>query len=418
MIRKTLLPIVLLLAVSVLFAEPPLANASTLHTFDSQSILLVTYTLTITIDGQGYVTPNATGPYNPNDVVQLSVTLAPGWSFLGWSGDLNGSSNPAFVVMNANKAVTAHFVQTNTLSVTVATNKSTYGVSDTVNVNGSLSWVPNNIPVTDGLVSVEVRDPLGSLFDLRTRPTGSISVQNWLVNFTRFYPSDQNQVPKYNFVKGEDIWIFAEWKNFDPINAHNVTEVSVFSDPTTAPVGVGVTSGNLGPNMVSSSFFRATPIIDSGKLGTFVIYGNLLSAFPKDGGYPYCPEWSVTLTITATPAVSPAQAAGPDLLLTGTGTYNFSFRFPSGNTRHGHYTVSASSYYGMFATSHTTFYLPLIGDINHDGSVNIFDAILLSRAYNSRPGDQNWNPNADINGDNVVNIFDAALLAAHFNESG
>ncbi len=418
MIRKILLPMVLLIVVSILFAEPPLANASTLNTVDSQKILLVTYTLTITIAGKGYVTPNATGPYNANDVVQLLVTLVPGWSFLGWSGDLNGSSNPAFVVMNGNKAVTAHFVQTNTLSVTVATDKATYGVSDTVNVTGSLSWVPNNVPVTDGLVAVEVRDPGGSLFDLRTRPTGLISGQNWVVNFTRFYSCDPNQVPKYSFAKGEDVWIFAEWENFDPINAHNVTEVSVFNDSTSAPLGFGFTSGTLGSNMVSSTFFKAMSITDSGIIGTFVIYGNLLSGFPRDGGYPYCPERSVTLTITASPVVSPAQATDSVLLLAGDGTYNFSFRFPSGNIRHGHYTVSACSYYNMLATSNTTFYLPLIGDVNHDGSVDIYDAILLARAYNTKPGDQYWNPSADINGDSAVDIYDAVLLALHFNESG
>jgi hypothetical protein len=417
MIRKILLPMVLLIVVSVLFAEPPLANASTVNVVDPQRVLLVTYTLTITIDGQGYVTPNATGPYNANDVVQLSVSLVPGWSFLGWSGDLNGSSNPAFVVMDRNKAVTAHFVQTNTLSVTVTTDKAKYRDSDTVNVTGSLSWVPNNIPVTDGLVAVEVRNPAGSLFNLRTQPTGPISGQNWVVNFTRFYPCDQNQVPKYSFAIGQDVWIFAEWKNFDPINAYNVTEVSVFNDPTSAPVGVGFTSGNLGSNMVSSSFFRATSITDSGKLGTFVVYGSLLSGFPKNGGYPYCPEWSFTLTITAAPIVSPAQAAGSVLSLTAAGTYNFSFRFPSGNVHYGNYTVSACSYYGMLATGHTTFYLPLIGDINHDGVVDIYDAILLSKAYNSKPGDQNWNPDADLNGDNAVDIYDAILLSTHWNIS-
>ena len=411
MIRKTLLPIVLLVVVSVLLARPSMANTSTVHNVDSQNMLLVTYTLNITIVGQGYVTPNATGPYNANDVVQLSVALVSGWSFLGWSGDLNGSSNPAFVVMNRNKAVTATFVQTNTLSVTVATDKPKYRDSDIVNVSGTLSWVPNNIPVTNGLVGVEVRDPAGSLFDLRTRPTGPISGQNWFVNFTRFYPCDQNQVPKYSFAVGEDVWIFAEWENFDPFNAHDVTEVSVFNDPTSAPVGVGFTSGNVGPNMISSSLSRATSITDTGKLGTFVVYGSLLSGFPKDGGYPYCPEWSFNLTITTQTAVPPQFLAAP-------GTYNLSFSFPSGNVHHGNYTVSACSYVGMLATSHTTFYVPLIGDVNHDGVVDIYDAILLAKAYNSKLGDQSWNPSADLNGDNAVDIYDAILLSTHWNQSG
>ena len=60
--------------------------------------------------------------------------------------------------------------------------------------------------------------------------------------------------------------------------------------------------------------------------------------------------------------------------------------------------------------------IQLLGDINKDWVVDIFDAILLAGAYNSKPGDPNWKPNADINGDNAVDIYDAILLANHFNQ--
>jgi len=57
-----------------------------------------------------------------------------------------------------------------------------------------------------------------------------------------------------------------------------------------------------------------------------------------------------------------------------------------------------------------------LGDINKDWVVDIFDAIILAGAYNSKPGDPNWKPNADINGDNIIDIYDAILLANHFNQ--
>ena len=57
------------------------------------------------------------------------------------------------------------------------------------------------------------------------------------------------------------------------------------------------------------------------------------------------------------------------------------------------------------------------GDVNGDGTVDIYDAILLAAAFNSTPGSRNWNPNADINGDGVVDIYDAIILAAHFGQS-
>jgi parallel beta-helix repeat protein len=56
------------------------------------------------------------------------------------------------------------------------------------------------------------------------------------------------------------------------------------------------------------------------------------------------------------------------------------------------------------------------GDINGDGTVDIYDAILLAGAYGSKPGNPSWNPNADLNDDNTVDIYDAIILANHYNQ--
>jgi parallel beta-helix repeat protein len=61
-------------------------------------------------------------------------------------------------------------------------------------------------------------------------------------------------------------------------------------------------------------------------------------------------------------------------------------------------------------------WIRLVGDINDDGTVDIFDAILLANAFNSVIGMPNWNPDADLNNDNVIDIFDAILLANNFNK--
>jgi parallel beta-helix repeat protein len=60
----------------------------------------------------------------------------------------------------------------------------------------------------------------------------------------------------------------------------------------------------------------------------------------------------------------------------------------------------------------------LVGDINQDRTVDIYDAILLSNAYSSSPSSPNWNINADINGDNTVDIYDAIILASNFGKTG
>jgi len=54
----------------------------------------------------------------------------------------------------------------------------------------------------------------------------------------------------------------------------------------------------------------------------------------------------------------------------------------------------------------------LLGDINRDGIVNVFDAASLSAAAGSTPEDANWNPNADLNKDGVIDILDAVILTS------
>jgi hypothetical protein len=56
----------------------------------------------------------------------------------------------------------------------------------------------------------------------------------------------------------------------------------------------------------------------------------------------------------------------------------------------------------------------VLGDVDHDGRVNILDSILVSNAFLATPSSSNWNPDADINGDGVVNILDSIILSNHW----
>jgi len=59
----------------------------------------------------------------------------------------------------------------------------------------------------------------------------------------------------------------------------------------------------------------------------------------------------------------------------------------------------------------------ILGDINGDWTVDIYDAIILAGAYNSAPPSSYWNANTDINGDNIVDIYDAIILANNFGKT-
>jgi hypothetical protein len=109
--------------------------------YKSQLVVMINitppgYTLTVNTVGDGTVTKNpAQDTYTTNPVqnVQLTPNVGSGYSFSGWSGDLSGSANPANIVMNRNKTVTATFTQTPpnqyTLTVTVSPSSSAGTVS-------------------------------------------------------------------------------------------------------------------------------------------------------------------------------------------------------------------------------------------------------------------------------------------------
>ncbi len=82
------------------------------------------YTLTVNINptGAGSVTkvPDKT-TYVYGDVVALTRTANPGFTFSNWSGDATGSASPITITMNGNKNVTVNFTQnqyTLTISIT------------------------------------------------------------------------------------------------------------------------------------------------------------------------------------------------------------------------------------------------------------------------------------------------------------
>jgi len=103
------------------------------------------YSLSVNIIGSGSVSVNGSSPYPAGSVVQLTATPAAGWMFSGWSGDLPGSANPEFLLMDSNKSVTATFTEIPeppeySLSVNIIG-------SGIVTVNGSSPYIAGSVVV-------------------------------------------------------------------------------------------------------------------------------------------------------------------------------------------------------------------------------------------------------------------------------
>ncbi|GEM_PF-2922655 len=93
----------------------PVPSGSAVDRGAYESRVLPQYTLTVlATDGGVSRSPDQT-TYDSSTSVQLTATPALGFHFLNWTGDLTGSENPATIVMNGNKTVTANF-QANTTS--------------------------------------------------------------------------------------------------------------------------------------------------------------------------------------------------------------------------------------------------------------------------------------------------------------
>jgi len=113
------------------------------------------------------------------------------------------------------------------------------------------------------------------------------------------------------------------------------------------------------------------------------------------------------------------MVVGPFPLPSGNSTI-INFRWNTTSVAKGKYTISAYVWPVPGDTDMTddTFtngmvYVGIPGDLNADGIVDVFDAVILAGAAGSRPGSSNWNPNADINSDGIVDIFDAVILSGH-----
>lgn len=107
MIRKTYVPLILAIAALVLISVGCDGGGQGCNVQPGQ------YTLTVTTNGNGTVTPSG-GTYDPQTRVRLTAKPALGWEFIGWSGDINTTNLTVRIVMNSNKTVVANFEQTDT----------------------------------------------------------------------------------------------------------------------------------------------------------------------------------------------------------------------------------------------------------------------------------------------------------------
>jgi len=58
-----------------------------------------------------------------------------------------------------------------------------------------------------------------------------------------------------------------------------------------------------------------------------------------------------------------------------------------------------------------------VGDVNHDGIVDVKDLLIVALALGSASGKSRWNPSADLNSDGKVDVKDLCVVLTHFGDS-
>jgi len=143
-------------------------------------------------------------------------------------------------------------------------------------------------------------------------------------------------------------------------------------------------------------------------------------------------DTSPMLNIKVESSAPPASISRVDVIKNGTLWKTFSPNQASfeaqieevNATLDSYYRVEVVEYDPVLDETHFAYSNPifvklqkLVGDINLDGVVDIFDVVTVSIAFGSSPGEPNWNQAADVNRDDFVDIFDVVTVATNFGKT-
>ncbi len=184
-------------------------NSNKTVTATFSEIVVPQYTLTTNTVGQGSITLSPTGgTYDEDTVVTLTPVPASGWLFVGWSGDLSGTANPATITMTANKSVTATFTEAPTTGTVGSTT-----VYSTNSVNGSRRAMPYTMPENGTITSISMYHTGGSgsmilaVYDGTSSPGNRIAVTTTTaVSSTTGWQTINLQTPVY-VASGTTVWL-------------------------------------------------------------------------------------------------------------------------------------------------------------------------------------------------------------------
>jgi len=352
--------------------------------------------------------------------------------FTSWGGDASGTDYVQSFPMTMDRPETAvanwetqHYltVQTDPTNVTSITGGGWYAASTNVSLTATplpeyklAYWDIDDViqpkDVNPIIVNMNTTHTATAHY-VTTPPQASFtySPTDCYVNLTITFDASTSTAGGHNDTFAKFEWDFGD--GTPKIAETSFTTTHIFAQVNNCTVTLNVTNSRGAWSAESHNLTILTPL---GPTADFLCY-------------PAMPRANQTVTFYAT--MSKPGWNGTDHIP----ILDYTWDFGDGNVTHvpdptiihqykayGDYTAKlnvtdANTFTGYMTKTIRVRATALIGDINGDDAVDIFDAITLSRAYGSTPGSPGWNPNADINRDSIVDIYDAIILAGNYGKT-
>ena len=104
------------------------------------------YDLSISVTGQGIVSPNVSGPYKDGEQVLVSASPVEGWRFDKWQGDYTGTDDTITLTMDSDIAIEALFIRQYTLNLRIVG-------------TGGVKWDSDDNIFDDGSIATLTAEP-------------------------------------------------------------------------------------------------------------------------------------------------------------------------------------------------------------------------------------------------------------------
>ena len=182
------------------------SNKSVTAVFTQQQVQQYTLTTSVSPQGAGTVSLNpAGGVYTAGTQVTLTATPSSGYVFSNWTGDLTGTTNPATIIMDSNKTVTAVFTQQQVQQYTLTTNVSPANAG-TISLNP-----PGGVYTAGQVVTITAQANSGYRFvNWSGDVTGTSNPTTVLMNANKTVTANfesTSDTARYSFETGVQGWV-------------------------------------------------------------------------------------------------------------------------------------------------------------------------------------------------------------------